>query len=102
MTWITGVVLATVAILVILVLGCYLVSKNHVIPFVVAAGVPPGMVGLLALDRAAVMVGIASLLFAAVISISAKYIEQIVNHSRDIESEREEYRSLLKKTLNRK
>ena len=48
MTWITSVVLATVAILVILVLGCYLVSKNHVIPFAVAAAVPPGMVGLLA------------------------------------------------------
>ena len=42
------------------------------------------------------MVGIASLLFAAVISISAKYIEQIVNHPRSVESEREEYRPFFK------
>lgn len=96
MTWVTGVVSATAVILAILVLGCYLGSRKVVIPFAVATAVPIGLVGLLALEPATVVVGISSLLFMAVISISAKYIEQLVRHSRGLETQGEEYRSMLK------
>ncbi|MDA0821669.1 MAG: hypothetical protein O3C28_04510 [Proteobacteria bacterium] len=96
MTWVTGIVLTTTTILAILVLGCYLGQRRIVVPYVVATSAPIGVSGLLALDRAMVVVGVSSLLFMAVIVVSAKYIERFVKHSVEIAKEREKYFALLK------
>jgi diguanylate cyclase (GGDEF)-like protein len=94
MTWLTGIVLTTTTILAILVLGCYLGRRRIVVPYVVATSAPIGVAGLVALDRATVVVGVSSLLFLAAISVSAKYIERFVNHSGEIAKEREKYFAL--------
>jgi diguanylate cyclase (GGDEF)-like protein len=94
-TWLTGIALTTTTILTILVLGSYLGRRRIVVPYVVATSAPIGIAGLVALDRATVVVGVSSMLFMAVISVSAKYIERFVKHSGEIAKDREKYLALL-------
>lgn len=90
-TWVTGVVLATTAALSILVLGCYNGRRSLVIPFVAAAIAPIAASGLYKLEKATIAVTIVSLLFIAVISCVAKYIDQIATSLQAAESERDRF-----------
>ena len=96
MNWMSGSVLITNVALSVLVLGCYLGRRALVLPFAVAAIAPIGIAGLLLLDKAAVVVGIASLLFMAVISISAKYIDRLAESFYQADSERDKYLSIVR------
>jgi diguanylate cyclase (GGDEF)-like protein len=91
LNWLTGIVLVTTVALSVLVLGCYLGRRALVLTFAAAAIVPIGVAGLLLLEKAAVVVGIASLLFMAVISIAAKYIDRLAESYYKANSERDEY-----------
>lgn len=91
MTWVTGVVIATTTALSILVLGCYIGRRSLVIPFVAAAIVPVAVSGLVALEKETVAVGVISLLFMAVISIVAKYIDALGRSLQETRSERDRF-----------
>ena len=95
MTWLTGIVLATTVALVILVLGCYLGNRWLVLPFLVAAIAPIGVAGLFFLEKATVAVGVLSLLFMAVISIAARYIDQLASSFYKTKSERDKYLTMV-------
>lgn len=94
-TWVTSIVLATTFALAILVLGCYLGSRALVLPFVAAAISPIGIAGLFLLEKATVMVGVSSLLFMAVISVSAKFIDQLATRFYEAKSERDKFLTMM-------
>ncbi len=90
-TWVTGVVIATTTALSILVLGCYNGRRSLVIPFVAAAIAPVAAIGLFKLEKVTIAVAVVSLLFMAVISIVAKYIELLATSLQETKSERDKY-----------
>ncbi len=95
MNWLTGMVLATTVALSILVLGCYLGRRALVLPFSVAALAPIGLAGLYILDKSTIVVGVSSLLFMAVISISAKYIDRLAVSFYAADTQRDKLLSML-------
>ncbi len=95
LTWVTGIVLATTVAQAVLVLGCYLGRRALVLPFVAAAIAPIGIAGLFLVDKATIVVGVSSLLFMAVISVSAKYIDQLARRLVQVNSERDKYRTMM-------
>lgn len=94
MNWLTGVVIATTVALAILVLGCYLGRRSLVIPFVGAAIAPIAVAGLFVLEKDTIAVGVTSLLFMAVISIAAKYIDLVATSLHQTKSERDKFLSM--------
>lgn len=90
-TWLTGVVIATTTALSILVLGCYIGRRSLVIPFVSAAIAPVAASGLFTLEKATIAVAVVSVLFIAVISIVAKYIELLATSLQQTRSERDKF-----------
>lgn len=97
-TWVTGVVLATTAALSILVLGCYNGRRSLVIPFVAAAIAPIAASGLFRLEKATIAVTVVSLLFIAVISFVAKYIDLLATALLKAQSEREHYLAIAERS----
>jgi diguanylate cyclase (GGDEF)-like protein len=94
-TWLSGMVTATTLALSIIVLGCYLGSRALVIPFIATAIAPIGIVGLFFAEKAAVAVGISSLLFMAVISIAAIYIDRLAASFYEARSERDKFLTMV-------
>lgn len=94
--WVTGTVLATTVAMAILVLGCYLGSRALVLPFVASAIAPIGIAGLFLLEKPTVAVGVSSLLLMAVISVAAKYIDQLAVSFQETKSERDRFLSLVR------
>ena len=90
-SWVTGVVIATTTALSILVLGCYVGRRSLVIPFVTATIAPVAAISLFKLEKATIAVAVVSLLFMAVISIVAKYIELLATSLQETKSERDKY-----------